>query len=93
MSDAKNPFDAMLDAIRQAVREEIAAAIKTQPKPKLTYTTAEAATLLNVPETWLAAAAREGRIRSVRVGHYVRFKIEDLQNFINKEEPKWKTEP
>jgi excisionase family DNA binding protein len=77
-----NPFDVFLDAIRQAVREEIAAAAKIQSKPKLTYTTPEAAEILNVPETWLAAAAREGRVPSVRIGHYVRFKLSDLENFI-----------
>ena len=83
MSDpAKNPFDLLLDAVRLILREEIAAAVKNQPKPKLTYSTAEAAELLNVPETWLATAAREGRIPVIRVGHYVRFKLADLEKFI-----------
>lgn len=78
-----NPFDALLDAFRQIVREEIAAAVKSQEKPKLTYTTAEAAAILGVPETWLATAAREGRIPCVKIGHYVRFKLSDLEKFIN----------
>ncbi len=77
-----NPFDALLDAFRQIVREEIATAVNSQSKQKMTYTTAEAAEILNVPETWLATAAREGRVPVVRVGHYVRFKISDLENFI-----------
>lgn len=79
---AKNPFDLLLDAVRLIVREEIGTAVKNQLKPKFTYSTAEAAELLNVPETWLATAAREGRIASVKVGHYVRFKLVDLENFI-----------
>ncbi|HEX9262840.1 MAG TPA: helix-turn-helix domain-containing protein [Candidatus Binatia bacterium] len=76
-----NPFDALLDSFRKIVRDEIAAAVKSQPKPKLTYTTAEAAEILNVPETWLATAAREGRVPCLRLGHYVRFKLADLENF------------
>jgi excisionase family DNA binding protein len=77
-----NPFDALLDAFRQIVREEIAAAVKSQAKPKLTYTTAEAAELLGVKESWLASAARDGRVPCVHVGHYVRFKLADLDKFI-----------
>ena len=76
-----NPFDALLDAIRQAVREKVSSGIKSQPKPKLTLNTKEAAAILNVPETWLATAAREGRIPVVRIGHYVRFRPADLEAF------------
>jgi excisionase family DNA binding protein len=87
MNDAtKNPFAPFFDEIRQIVREEIGAAVKAQTKPKLTLDTKEAAELLNVPETWLAAAARDGRIPSLRIGHYVRFKPADLENFINSKE-------
>jgi excisionase family DNA binding protein len=82
MSEAKNPFDLLLESFRQIVRDEIATAVKSQPKPKLTYTTAEAAEILGVPETWLATAARDGRVHCVHVGHYVRFKLADLENFI-----------
>ena len=82
MSDAKNPFDLFVEQIRAVVREEIGAAVKSQPKIKLTYTTAEAAEILGVPETWLATAARQGRIPCLHVGHYVRFKLADLENFI-----------
>jgi excisionase family DNA binding protein len=77
-----NPFDALLDAIRQAVREEIAAALKNQPKAKITYDTKEAAEILNVPESWLAQAARDSKIPIVRIGHYVRFRMTDLEKFI-----------
>jgi excisionase family DNA binding protein len=77
-----NPFEALLDAIRQAVREEIAAALKNQSKAKLTYDTKEAAEIMNVPESWLATAARENKITTVHVGHYVRFRMTDLEKFI-----------
>lgn len=77
-----NPFDALVDAIRQAVREEVATALKNQPKTKLTYDTKEAAEIMNVPESWLATAARENKVASVHVGHYVRFRLVDLEKFI-----------
>ena len=83
MSEVKTPFDLLVDQIRAVVREEIAAALATnKPKPKLLFTTEEAAELVAVPVTWLAEAARQNKVPSVRVGHYVRFKIDDLRNFI-----------
>jgi excisionase family DNA binding protein len=87
MSEAmKNPFDAILDAFRAIVREELKAAmVANQAKPKLTYDTKEAAAILYLPESWIAAAARDGKIACVKVGHYVRFRLEDLQAFIESE--------
>ena len=46
----KSPFDAMLDAFRQVVREEIAAALAECRSQKLLYTTKEAAAMLGVEE-------------------------------------------
>jgi excisionase family DNA binding protein len=37
-----------------------------------------------VPKTWISEAARRGEIPTVRLGHYVRFKIEDLQVFVER---------
>jgi excisionase family DNA binding protein len=42
----------------------------------------EAASLLQVPVSWLYAAAREGRFPCVRVGRYVRFRRADVENYI-----------
>lgn len=39
----------------------------------------QAATLLNVPASWVAAEARAGRIPHVRLGRYVRFDADELQ--------------
>jgi len=41
-----------------------------------------AAKNFEVPKTWILEAARRGEIQSVKVGHYVRFRPEDLENFI-----------
>ena len=38
--------------------------------------------LLGVPHTWLLAQARAGRIPHHRLGHYVRFDIDDLRQWL-----------
>jgi hypothetical protein len=79
-----NPFDALVESFRQVVREEIADALGKQSEkpPKLLFSTTEGAALLGVPETWLATQARAGKIPCVHLGHYRRFRISDLENFI-----------
>lgn len=39
--------------------------------------------LLGVPHTWLLAQARAGRIPHHRLGHYVRFDIDDLRQWLD----------
>lgn len=55
---------------------------KPEPKPLLLDAPVMAARA-GVPETWLRARARRGEIRSVRCGHYVKFRetdvLEDLE--------------
>jgi excisionase family DNA binding protein len=74
-------LEGLKQLVQEAVREEIG---KIQPleTEKLLLNTKEASELLNVKETWLAEAAREGKIRSVKLGHYVRFAHADLEAFI-----------
>jgi Helix-turn-helix domain len=80
-----NPFDLFLDRIREIVREEIkAAANRNGHEPKLLYNTKEAAELCGVPESWLAAAARGGKVKCRHLGSYVRFSMEDLRELIEK---------
>jgi excisionase family DNA binding protein len=43
---------------------------------------AEAAAQLRVPESWLYLAAREDRFPHVRIGRYVRFRQEDVTEWI-----------
>lgn len=38
--------------------------------------------LLGVPHTWLLAQARAGRIPHHRLGHYVRFNVDDLSRWL-----------
>jgi len=41
-----------------------------------------ASELLGVPPTWLLAQARAGRVPHHRLGHYVRFSADDLQEWL-----------
>jgi excisionase family DNA binding protein len=43
---------------------------------------ATAAKQWGVPESWIYDQARQGKLRSVRLGHYVRFEPDDLERFI-----------
>jgi len=81
MNATKNPFDHMLDSFREIVRQELAALKPAEPDSFL-FDTEQAAGFLNVPATWLASMAREGKIKSVKLGHYVRFARADLEQFI-----------
>jgi excisionase family DNA binding protein len=84
MSEGNNLFDGFTRLIRDAVREELQEALSAQNSkpPKLLLDTKEAAAVLNVPESWLGQAARQNKIATVRVGHYVRFRMTDLEKFI-----------
>ena len=68
-----------VDELREVIRAEMSASKQTV---KLLYTTNEAAELCNVKPAWLAWAARSGRVNCRRLGHNVRFAIEDLQELI-----------
>ncbi len=78
--------DAFLEAIRQAVREEVQAILRQNgnQEPKLLYNTKEAARILDMPESWLGSAARQGIVPCVRMGRYVRFTANNLESYIEK---------
>ena len=68
-----------VDELREIIRAEVAA---SKPTVKLLFTTTEAAKLCNVKPSWLAWAARSGKVNCRRLGHNVRFAIEDLEELI-----------
>ena len=83
MIDPANPFAPFFEEVRRIVREEIAAAGMNGNSPSPALLSAEAAAkLFDVPKSWISEAARRGELPSVRVGHYVRFRVDDLENFI-----------
>jgi excisionase family DNA binding protein len=53
----------------------------SQPSSQL-LTAPEAAKMLNVPESWVREQARLGELPSVRFGHYVRFRSDELRAFL-----------
>lgn len=55
--------------------------VEERPVEKL-LTAAQVATQLAVPKSWIYTAARTGRIPCVRVGRHVRFRREDVDEFI-----------
>jgi excisionase family DNA binding protein len=74
--------DALRAIIRDVVREEIRAALSEQKPESFLLDADGAAGLLSVPRSWVAEAAREGKIPAVRLGHYVRFRRVDLEKLI-----------
>jgi hypothetical protein len=78
----QNPFDLLLDQIRAVIAEEIAKAQDTHKPAKLLHTTKEAAEMLNVPESWLAARARAGEVPYQQMGHYRAFSMQEINAII-----------
>ena len=72
----KNPFDAMLDAFRQIVREELQHVATNSPKELLEPE--ELAQRLNVPVSWVYEQSRHGNIPTHRIGKYIRFELAEV---------------
>jgi Helix-turn-helix domain len=64
--------------LSELVRREVAAALAEKPD-KLLFNSREAAVMLGVPRTWLESKARENRVPCRRLGHYVRYSREDIE--------------
>src|SRR4029453_11472174 len=69
--------DALLDAIRQAVREEIRAAQNGHSTTEL-FTAEELARQLKVPVSWVYEKSRQGRLPTHRIGKYLRFDVAEV---------------
>ncbi len=76
--------EALLQAIRQAVREEIRAAQGQSGNHKegQLLSPEHAAERLDMPVSKVRELARRGELLCVRIGHYVRFTPSDLVRFI-----------
>ena len=81
MSEPTNPSallgQALLDAIRQAVRQEIQAALRNGHTVEL-LTPEELATKLKVPVSWCYEQSRQGNIPTHRIGRYIRFDLQEV---------------
>lgn len=67
------------DEVRSAVGDN---AEKVAGYVALLYTPAQAATLLQVRESWLRRRAGEGRVRCSFMGKHLRFSREDLEAIV-----------
>ena len=73
---AKTPFDALLDAFRQVVREELAAERNGHTVELLTPE--EIADRLKVPISWIYEQSRQGNIPTHRLGRYIRVDLQEV---------------
>lgn len=69
--------EALLQAIRQAVRAEIQTAIASVDSPTL-LPPESLAEKLNVPVSWVYEQSRQGNIPTHRIGRYVRFDLREV---------------
>ena len=84
---AKNLFDALLEAFRQVVREEIQAQFAARDKcqglnEKEWLKADEAAKLYGLPKTWFEEKGRAGDIERTKPGRYVLFNRRDIEKFL-----------
>ena len=91
MSEPTNPsallWQAILDAIRQAVREEIEAAFSARQKgrglaDKDWLKADEAAQLYGLPKTWFEERGRAGEIARTKPGRYTLFQRRDIEAYL-----------
>ena len=75
IDDGRAPSELFPDVRHLAV--ELAGLLGRETMPSL-LDSGQAAEILNVPKSWIAAEARAGRIPHVRLGRYVRFNREEL---------------
>ncbi len=69
--------DALLEGIRQAVREEIQASTQNVHVTKL-LTPEELADCLRVPLSWVYEQSRQENIPTHRLGRYIRFNLYEV---------------
>ena len=70
--------DAILDAIRKAVREEIQAAMGQNGHQGELLTPEKLAEKLKVPESWVYEQSRLGKIPTHKLGRYIRFDLHEV---------------
>jgi hypothetical protein len=67
----KNPFDLLLDQIRQVVAEEISRALNERKPSRLMFTLDEACQMLNCQKSWLSSRVRSNAVPHRRSGHRI----------------------
>lgn len=70
--------DALLQAMRQAVREEIRIVLRDGREKKELLTPEELSKHLKVPISWVYEQSRLGKIPTRRIGRYIRFDLDEV---------------
>ena len=85
-----NPFDLLIDQVRQAVREEVAKALqqgaapagaKAEPEPEW-MRAEDLAKKFHLPKTLFEDKGREGKIQSARPGRHILFNVRDVERYL-----------
>ena len=76
-------LDAILDAFRQIVKEELVAAA---PAAKELLEAEELAARLKVPVSWVYEQSRQNQIPTHRIGRYIRFDLNEVLESQKKKE-------
>jgi len=90
VSKPDNPQDSALavtltvDQLREIIQQEVQKATNGNGNHEVVQLldAKAAAKRLSVHKSWISAMARKGELPCVHLGHYVRFKPEDLDQFI-----------
>jgi excisionase family DNA binding protein len=83
----KNPFEQILDAIRE-VREEIAKLHGKSPSEKEWLTAKECAEFYGLPKTFFEERGRAGDIARAKPGRNVIFSRRDVEAYLEKQKAK-----
>ena len=68
--------------LAEIVEAAVDRALEKRKPAKLLFDTKEAAAMLNVPDSWLAAKARRGEVPHRQTGHYRSFSMQDIDAII-----------
>jgi hypothetical protein len=89
---AKNPFDMLLDQIREVVRQELKAFLQNSngksAAEKEWMKAKELAELYGLPRTWFEERGRAGDIARSKSGRYVIFKRADVEAYLDQHRKK-----
>jgi excisionase family DNA binding protein len=68
--------------LEQIVEAAVERSLEKRKPAKLMFSTAEAAEMLGVPDSWLADRARKGEIPHRMMGHYRLFSLQDIEQIM-----------
>ena len=74
----KNPFDLLLDSIREIVRDEIRVALSNGKVVDELISPEELSKRISVPVSWVYEQSRLNEIPTHRVGRYIRFRVAEV---------------